>query len=144
MKIILKLFTISVLRSNFCAHTSATVKWNEFVANQTEVWEQSIKNGVFRPSQMPVHLVKYENILNDMESQIKEVLTFLELSPTLTIPVGLTWSKEEYKARRTAVEFNYQQRKLVNSAIQRMAKELSSKHRFADSVEMVSYISTGI
>ena len=105
---------------------------------QTSLWKKSIEKCLFYNRRLPALLVLYEHLQSDLELQVQRILRFLGLPPIPDMSSGVSWTGNG--EGESLLAFSEQQIVYVNSIISNMANLLSLDHRFADYVDISSYI----
>ena len=101
--------------------------WNNFVHEQTMIWEQTVLAWIMNNHDHPVLVVKYEDVKNNTESELRRILDFLQVpysSSRLKEVVARGYHMYRRKHSELFDHYTSGQRDTVTSAIHRVSKHL--------------------
>ena len=107
--------------------TGTNTSWNSFVHEQAMIWEQTVLVWITNNHDHPVLIVKYEDIKNNTESELRRMLDFLQVpysSSRLKEVVARGYHMYRRKHSESFDHYTPGQRDTVTSAIERVSKRL--------------------
>ena len=110
-----------------CFFAGTNSNWNDFVHEQATIWEQTVLAWIANNHNHPVLVVKYEDIKNNTQAEMRRMLDFLQVpysSSRLNEVVARGYRMYQREHSDTFDHYTSGQRDIVRSAIERVSKSL--------------------
>lgn len=105
--------------------TGTNLTWNNFVHEQAIIWEQTVLTWIISNHNHSVLIVKYEDIINNTESELRRMLDFLQVPYSSSrLKEVVTRGYKKYRREHSEMFEHYTtgQRDTVRSTIERVSK----------------------
>ena len=116
--------------------------WDDFVREQTTIWERTVLAWVLNNHRHPVLVVKYEDVKNDTETEIAKMLNFLQVPYSrsrLREVVARGYSAYKRPHGEEFEHYTRAQRASVRAAIVRVKESLDG-HNLLDKANVSLYL----
>lgn len=118
-------------------------EWDEFLRGYMERWQTRLKNWVLDSQEHPVHVVRYEDLQQDVPGEVAKVLTFLKIPfNEEELSIRLKSDFTTFKRKHTSVQFDHYsggQRDYIRDVLVETIK-LSQEANMSDILRIHEYL----